>query len=194
MAAAPADPLEPLMAAVLYAGPGSAISHLSAAAVLGIPSPTPREIHLTTPRDIRTAPAGLHVHRCVNLDAAETDHRSGIPITSAARTVIDLAGELSPADLRIALDAARRQGASLARIEWSLKRVGRVKGGRTLRQMIDECRAAPPTESVLEAMLEQLLRDAGLPPPQRQFRVFDNGRVIARIDFAYPGAMLANRS
>ena len=38
--------------------------------------------------------------------------------------------------------------------------------------------------------MAQLIRRAGLPPPQPQFRVLDGGRFVGRFDFAYPDAKL----
>ncbi|HEX2196196.1 MAG TPA: DUF559 domain-containing protein, partial [Actinomycetota bacterium] len=51
-------------------------------------------------------------------------------------------------------------------------------------------RGAPP-ESVLESRLARLLRRCGLPRPESQYRVVRGGRVVARLDFAYPDEMVA---
>jgi hypothetical protein len=47
---------------------------------------------------------------------------------------------------------------------------------------------APPTESLLETLMVQLVRAVpGLPPPSRQIEVFDaHGQFVARVDLAWP--------
>ena len=46
---------------------------------------------------------------------------------------------------------------------------------------------APPTESLLETLAVQLIRDAGLPEPTRQFVVWDDhGVFVARLDLCWP--------
>ncbi|MGH2725923.1 MAG: endonuclease domain-containing protein [Actinomycetota bacterium] len=48
------------------------------------------------------------------------------------------------------------------------------------------------TESALEAIVWRLLLDGGLPPPVRQYEVRDvGGKLVARVDFAYPEALIA---
>lgn len=46
-------------------------------------------------------------------------------------------------------------------------------------------------QSVFETRLLRVLRDAGLPLPTLQHEIRHGGRVIARVDFAYPEAKLA---
>ena len=83
-----------LFEAVLYAGPGAMLSHVTGAWWLGLidhPSPA---IHVSTPRR-RTSPRGILVHkRRTRLDRI-THNR--IPTTTAAQALLDLAamGELT---------------------------------------------------------------------------------------------------
>lgn len=46
-------------------------------------------------------------------------------------------------------------------------------------------------ESVLETRLSRLLADSGLPHPERQLEIRDKGRLVARVDLAYPRARFA---
>jgi G:T-mismatch repair DNA endonuclease (very short patch repair protein) len=46
-------------------------------------------------------------------------------------------------------------------------------------------------ESPQESRLRLLLHRAGLPAPIAQFRIFDDGGFLARVDFAYPELRLA---
>jgi Protein of unknown function (DUF559) len=82
-----------LFEAVLYAGPNAALSHMTAAWWLGLidhPSPL---IHVSTPRR-RTQARGIIIHKRRQV---ERIIQRGIPSTSVAQTVLDLAaaGELT---------------------------------------------------------------------------------------------------
>ena len=82
-----------LWEAILYAGPGAMLSHGTAAWWRGLIDFPVRPIHVSTPRRKRTLP-GIAVHgRRPELDR---ERHKGIPVTSIAQTLIDLAarGEL----------------------------------------------------------------------------------------------------
>jgi Protein of unknown function (DUF559) len=77
-----------LFEAVLYAGPGAMLSHVTAASWLGLidhPSPL---IHVSTPRR-RTSPRGILVHK--RRIALERVTHEGIPTTTVAQALLDLA-------------------------------------------------------------------------------------------------------
>jgi very-short-patch-repair endonuclease len=94
------------MAAVLAAGPGAALSHASAAALWEIRPTQATRIDVT----VRTAGGrrqpGLRIHRAQALRADETTHRHAIPVTTPARTLLDLASSLPRRALERALDQA----------------------------------------------------------------------------------------
>lgn len=71
-------------------------------------------------------------------------------------------------------DMAARPGRRAARVQ----RVVAARGG------VD----VPPTESLLETLMVQLIRSVpGLPPPERQVVVYDeHGNFVARVDLAWP--------
>src|SRR5207249_2080176 len=111
------------------------------------------------------------------------------------RTIIDLAAVISGETLEEALDVAlQRRLTSLSRVRWRLADLGRHgrPGIAMLRRLIaarSGVEAVP--ESVIETRFSRLLRRAGLPAPVRQYHVRDRGRLVARVDFAYPDARLA---
>jgi hypothetical protein len=79
------------------------------------------------PRDEAPAPEGVRIHRVPPLHPEEVvTLPSGLRVTSVARTLIDLAEELTRDELRDAFAAARRRGIldmhalrrSRARVEW----------------------------------------------------------------------------
>jgi len=80
------------MAAVLACGPGAALSHVSAAALLAIRE-TVSALHDVTARTRASRP-GLRVHRAA-LDPRDVTTVRGIPVTAPARTLIDLADVLT---------------------------------------------------------------------------------------------------
>jgi len=86
-------------AAVLACGDRAYASHQTAATLYGLPLPArPTAVHVTVPnRDVRRS--GITVHRTRALSREEAQLFDGIPTTSPARTIVDLARELGPADL-----------------------------------------------------------------------------------------------
>ena len=83
------------LAAVLAMGPEAFLSHGSAAALWGIGGDQ-RKVHVTAPggRQARPGRAGIQVHRC-KFDPDEVTMRDGIPVSTVARALFDLA-ERSP--------------------------------------------------------------------------------------------------
>jgi very-short-patch-repair endonuclease len=116
-------------------------------------------------------------------------------VTAPARKLLDVAPLISEEMLEAALEESLRRGlTSLARIEWQLRTEGRNgrAGTAVVRKLLsqrDPKLAA--TESALETKVARWFRSTRLPPPQRQYRVLDGGRFVARLDFAYPEARIA---
>lgn len=113
----------------------------------------------------------------------------GFPVTSVARTLIDLGRSLTiETGSRIIADALRVGRVSVdaleARIAWLAGCPGVDRARRALAS------ADPKLESVLERELLALLRRAGL-HPVAQYVVMAGGRFVARVDFALPGIRLA---
>jgi very-short-patch-repair endonuclease len=186
--------LQELLGAVLSMGRGSAISHFSAAGVWGMLSP-PGQVHVATPRP-RWREKPFVVHRSTDLGPRYIGESDGIPVTTPARTVVDLGAVAGRRTVGLALDAALRDGlTTLADVEDVINRVARKgrAGVGHARVVIEQRRLwHTETESVLEDLFRQLVHDAGLPDPQPQVQIRDViGRVVARVDFAYPEHRLA---
>ena len=92
------------MAAVLAAGPGAVLSHRSAAALWGIRNGT--AIEVTTPHRVRRP--GIRA-RGATLPPDEITTRAGIPVTTVARTLLDLAAVLARHDVESAFHEAEYQ-------------------------------------------------------------------------------------
>jgi very-short-patch-repair endonuclease len=68
-------------------------------------------IHVTVPGDAgRTRRPGIKVHRSVTLSARDVTTVRGLPVTTVARTIIDLASTLSPDDLEELVHRADDRG------------------------------------------------------------------------------------
>ena len=149
----------------------------------------PGRVELSVPRMQRRA-RGHHVHHPMALARADVTTLDGIPVTTVARTLIDLAGCAEPHVLEEALDDALRRGlVRVAQLRRRLDASGRAgrRGTRLLGEMI-EVRAGNGRvpESVFETRLSRVLRAAGLPAP-----VLQHGVGKYRLDFAYPALHVA---
>src|SRR5260370_37454901 len=133
---------------------------------------------------------GVVVRRC-SIPAAETSIRRGVRVTSAVRTIADLACRLPLTDTVALLDTAlhcRLVNSGRLR-DWASTHAG-YRGVRRLKRALEL--AEPATESVMETRLRLLLVLAGLPRPLAQIWLCDEkGHFVGRPDFYYPQHRLA---
>lgn len=170
------------MGAILACGDGAVLSHESAARLLGLKpgAASSKPIHLGRPGGYRRRP-GLRVHRLPTLRPGDVTRVDGIPTTTAARTLWDLAGTGSPRALErafaVALDRGLVRRAELARL---VARHRGAPGSRRLQSMLE---AGPAlTRSEAEERFLGLVRAAELPEPQANTRVEG-----LEVDFYWPG-------
>ncbi len=158
-----------------------------------------RAVHVVTLQG-REQPvaAGVRVHRTRSLAGHERRKLSGVPVTSPARTLKDVAGVLTYPELEEFIGhllATRAVTLSeLERVETELRAPfgGGRKGAARLRSCLAAVGAGRPVESVLEHRVLVLLRRAQLPEPSTQVSIHDHsGRFVARVDFAYPTKRVA---
>jgi Protein of unknown function (DUF559) len=144
-------------------------------------------VEISAPRKLTTT--SLIVHRLPR-PHTRIMRRHGIPVTEVATTLVDLAAVVSPFDMEAALDSAiRMQMTHVSRLWDRLHEVARPgRNGTRLMRSLLEARdpAFAPAESRLELMLKRLIERSGLPMPIAQHVVETEGRVVARVDFAYP--------
>ena len=154
------------MAAVLACGPGAVLSHSPAGQLLAIVSRRERlALHVSVVAD--RSPTGIVTHRPRSLLPADTTIRLGIPVTTATRTVWDLATVLSPAPLRRAFDQADKlRLLNRERLGSLLAATPNHRGAGLLRELLAE-RSLPlsETRSWLEDLALTVCRDHGLPRP-----------------------------
>ncbi len=158
------------MAAVLAAGDGAVLSHRSAAELWGIRDSARRTIELTAPREVQRP--GLTVCRAV-LPGDEMTVHDGIPVTTPARTLLDVAAVLD--EHRLARAAERAEAlrltspTSLAEL---VERYPRRKGTPNLKRLIEADRIVPTTtRSRLERRFLTFLDANELPRPLVNERV-----------------------
>jgi hypothetical protein len=84
-----------LLAAVMACGPGAVLSHCDAAGVWDLRQSNSAKIDVTVPsRNGRRPQRGIRIHRSARLRPEEVTVRHGIPVTTVARTLLDLADVL----------------------------------------------------------------------------------------------------
>ena len=131
--------------------------------------------------DIRIRAAAL-----VPKGAKEKDHLTeshGVRVTTAPRTVVDLARELPFMDgVAVADSAFRKYGFWKDTYLRVLKSCTGWRGLEQARKVIEF--ADSKAESVLESALRVRLREWGFPPPQIQVRLLV-GPTYVRVDFLY---------
>lgn len=153
-------------AAVLACGPGAVLSHRCAATAFGIRDGVGPRIDVTVdPASHRRRP-GIAVHRAALLEV-ERGVWSDVPISSPARTMVDLAHELRDAE----------------EIEWALRQLqyrrlfdrtalelsNRRRPNRVLGRFLDDLAA---TDSRLEvAFMQRVVRGHDLPRPLCQQKI-----------------------
>lgn len=177
------------MAAVLAAGDAAAISHISAAHLLGLLPGETAQTHVTTPA--RAGPrSGLIVHHCGPWAEGERTEVDGMTCTSVARTLADLATTEPPRRLERAIEEAERRGLfDGAALERAIAR--RRAGRRALQEALHRFTGSTMTRSGLEEAFLALVRGAGLPQPELNVSMgIGDGRFM-EIDALWREARLA---
>jgi predicted transcriptional regulator of viral defense system len=153
------------LAAVLAAGDEAVLSHRSAAELWGIRETSRRTIEVTAPRQRRLRP-GLRIHRA-KLPADEVTVEDGVPVTTPARTLLDLAALLD--EHRLARAAERAEALRLTSptsLKELTERYPRRPGTPNLKRLIEEQRIVPTTtRSELERRFLTFLDANELPRP-----------------------------
>ena len=135
------------LAAVFAAGPGAVLSHRDAAALWGILPSNRRLIEVSVPGK-RRAREGLEI-RVASLEPDEITALDGIPVTTVARTLLDLAAVETTSRLERALsEAERRRLADHTPLTELFERHPNAKGIATLRRLT-------PDETVTRSELER---------------------------------------
>lgn len=176
------------LAAVKACGPGAVLSHHAAAAFWGLVPWDGRHLEVTVTGSTTRLHQGIRVHRTLSLDAQDRRCHRGIPATSPARTLLDLAGTRLPDDrLRRAVrEGLATKRVSIAQLADVLVRHPERRGCRRLAAIVA---TGVPTRSELEdATLDLLLRGGFAHPDVNVALVLAGRRVVP--DFRWPAQRL----
>jgi predicted transcriptional regulator of viral defense system len=166
---------------------GTLISHASAAVLHGLPT---WRLDLDRVHATRIRTSGARLDRLVHLHAARVEpdevvEIEGLPVTSLARTVVDLARATFVEVGVVVVDAALRVGLDTDELAEVLGRSGRRPGCSKARRVV--AFADGRSESVGESRSRVAIARAGLPAPVPQWEVLDEyGQLVGRVDFWWP--------
>jgi very-short-patch-repair endonuclease len=171
-----------MRAALLAVGEDALLGHATAARSWILVPRLERPLHVTVQGRVPRSRPGLRVHTVRALDPRDRRIHDDLPLTSPARTLLDLAAAEPPGVLAGAVREARvRWNVDQSDLDAAIDRAGsRHPGIRRLRAAIDD-REAAPTRSQLERAMLRLVDEAGLPRPVVN-RI--DGREI--VDFTWP--------
>lgn len=163
------------MAAVLACGKQAVLSHGSAACLWGLARPRRSPIDVTNLQGSR-GPAGIRLHRS-KLASDERTVEARIPVTSVARTLLDLAEVLGKNALQQAFEEADRlKLLRMPELERVCSRAGRRKGLVALRRLMADATEPVTTRSPLEDRFAEFCREhlADLPTPLTNVSILDH--------------------
>ena len=170
-------------------GSKAVLSHRSAADLWGI-RPTSSRVEVTVPEVDREI-VGIEIHRSRVLTPQDIAVRDGIPVTSVARTLLDLSAVVRPGDLEVAVDRAERLGLfDLTAVVDVLQRATGRRGTGTLRRTVDAYRLSTQ-KSELERRLRTLLESAGDLPPAVFNALVQGETATHEVDVYWPAHRLA---
>lgn len=182
-----------LMAACLACGPSAIVSHRSAGVLWELLGTNRTRVDITAPDRSRTSSSIVHLHRGRLHGRADLAVIDGIPCTSVARTLVDLAGLLDAAALLAVLERAEiLRVFDAGALEAALARVGsRRRGTGTLRRLSTRLSVGPSqTRSALEERFLAMCRRGRLAPPEVDTPVvLPGGRTVVP-DFLWREARL----
>ena len=196
--AAPHSTDQRRFAAVLAAGPGAALSHRSAADLIGVSRFRADIVEVSRPTSSIIRLEGVQVHRIPDLAPSDIRRVGDFDVTSPARTVVDL-GLVArrPFVQRVMEQWLANKVVTFDELEAVLDRVGRQgrNGAGVLRSILaDRALGATVADSVPEGALGELLLEADF----RHSRiitssVLPNGTTF-ELDWSYPTVCSASRS
>ena len=173
------------LAAVYAYLPGALLSHRSAAALRGLLRYAPR-IEVTSPR-VGRARDGLVLHRSRLIHEEDRAVVDQIPVTSVARTIVDLAEGPERYLAAAVREAEVRKLFDLRAIDRTLERLPGRRGRHRLRRVLAAHRPESAfTRSGAERRVLAMCRDHGLPVPQANTWIDE-----FEVDFYWPDARLA---
>lgn len=166
-------PLARETAALLACGDRALLSHISAAAAWRIMdfAEGPIDVTVASLGTGRRRP-GIELHRSGSILARDVRIHEALPMTSPARTLLDISALVEARSLERALDEALAVSRIVTRSEILdvCDRAGGHAGASALRALAAR-RSTAITHSQAERRCLELIREAGLPEPRTQVRI-----------------------
>jgi hypothetical protein len=173
-----------LLAAVKAFGGDAVLSHCSAAALWEFLSWDDRYPEVTVVGKGTRLQRGIRVHRTFRLEPREVSRHRGIPVTSPARTLVDLAAVVDYKLLRTAVRRAQsKHRVGVPQLVATVRRLGPRRGIANLNQIL--ATGPAPTRSVLEDVVLELILAGGLARPDVNKPLLLAGRRVIP-DFRWP--------
>jgi len=168
----------------LWLGASAALAGRSAAAWWGLDGFEQSVVEFVVPHARRRS-SGAAVRLTRHWSTKDLLRREGVRVTSATRTIIDLAGQGATAhELERAIDSAVRL--RLTSIPTLTSRMAELaKSGRVGIPFLRELLLDSGGESALERRFLRVIRDAGLPRPLTQITFKARTTRAIRVDFLY---------
>jgi hypothetical protein len=170
------DPLVSLqgrwMAAVLACGDGALLSHRSAAQLWGLMRSRRGSMDVSAASGRKRPGITVHESGIYDEDRAEV---TGIPVTSVARTIFDLAEVVDDVQLaRVFEEADRLRVLRIPELEAVCARGYGRRALAPIRRLIEEARYPETTRSPLEDRVLALCREYDLPMPATNVEVLEH--------------------
>lgn len=178
-----------VVAAWLLCGPGSVVSHATAASIHRfagmLPADSNAAVEISVVRPAHPRPSGCVVHRIKELPGSSVTAYRGIPVTTPPRTLVDILPRLAPAALKRVVDEG-----IIARL-WDVSDLERAVAAAARRAGVDDLRKLLVYRSerpgsgrnAIEARVERAL--ACFAPFETQHQVVLDGHVFV-LDIAWP--------
>jgi len=174
-----------LTAGLLDLGPDAVVAMRAAAPLLGLDGFPEGPAAFLVPRSHRRRRTVGDVHSVARLPAIDRVVIDGLPATSGARTVVDLAAVCTERELEGAVDSALRLGWTSER--FLRKRLSELRHrGRDGVRLLDRVLDGAGGHSHLERQFLTLMRRHGIVRPATQTIYRAGGRFVARTDFTFP--------
>jgi very-short-patch-repair endonuclease len=155
-------------------------------------------VEVTMNRRHRRSIPGIRVHLTRDLAADEVTSVDGVPVSTPARTLLDLGGCVGARELERMLARAERNGlVTRDEVRAMVDRHPQQRGARILRRLVRDDGPSAFVRSKAEELLLALIRKARLPTPELNARLlryevdflWRRERLIAEVDgAAYHGS------
>jgi very-short-patch-repair endonuclease len=174
------------MAAVMGCGPGAILSHRSAAALWQLIASVRALVDVTSPRRSGRSRQSIEAHYSGSLAAPDRAVVRGIPCTSVARTLLDLAAVVDARTLERACDQAEvLRLFDLRAVNDVLRRAGAHRGAAALRATVAGAAEPAFTRTEIEERFLAMCQNANLPRPEVNARIVVDDGTAVEVDFLW---------